>query len=150
MQKEKAKQKKKNQHYVPCFHLKRFTYDGLQLYSFDKIDRRKFTAGIDDVATQRFFYDIPGIPNIDAQVIEDLLAIRESDFAGAVAELLDEVENKGTFTPGPTERQSGKAHDGFRGDGSSWPVERLSCQKSRVSLLMIDIGLRRGQGTDRW
>jgi hypothetical protein len=48
---------KKKQHFVPKSYLRNWTNDG-QLYVFDTENGREYSASIDDVAAEKFFYDL--------------------------------------------------------------------------------------------
>ena len=52
-------QKTKKQHYVPQFYLNAWGIQGThQIYVYDKKSEAKRKNNIQDVATERFFYDI--------------------------------------------------------------------------------------------
>jgi hypothetical protein len=46
------------QHYVPQFHLRRFSRNRESIYVYDKISRKVYEAAIKDVAQERYFYNI--------------------------------------------------------------------------------------------
>lgn len=50
----------KTQHYVPRSYLRYFTRNRKRLFVFDKRDRRKFETGVDSIAAEKYFYDLPG------------------------------------------------------------------------------------------
>lgn len=50
--------KTKKQHYVPRCYLKRWTNDNQQIHVFDKLNKKEWISNINDVASERFFYDI--------------------------------------------------------------------------------------------
>jgi hypothetical protein len=91
----------KNQHYVPRFYLKAFCANGRSLFVFDKLTGKTFQAGVANVASESLFYDLPARPGgpDDAQVVEKALSDLEAGFAGALKELLAEVERDGRFQP---------------------------------------------------
>jgi hypothetical protein len=49
----------KNQHFVPRSYLKYFADSQEQVYVFDKEKQKPFKANVKNVASQRFFYDLP-------------------------------------------------------------------------------------------
>lgn len=50
---------KKNQHYVPEFYLKNWTIEGKnQIYVYDKKTKKSFLTNVNNVASERYFYDI--------------------------------------------------------------------------------------------
>lgn len=48
-----------NQHYVPQSYLKNFTNSGSQIFVFNKFEQRSFPSNVKNVASERFFYDLP-------------------------------------------------------------------------------------------
>jgi Protein of unknown function (DUF4238) len=55
----------KNQHYVPQFLLKNFSYDAKFVHVFDKHEPRQFKANIRNVASENYFYEL----SIDDSII---------------------------------------------------------------------------------
>ena len=49
--------KVKNQHYVPRFYLKYFTFNKNQIWVYDKSNRRKYISSLENVACENYFYD---------------------------------------------------------------------------------------------
>lgn len=111
------KQKTKKEHYVPQCYLNAWCTSGeKQMHVFDKVSEQKRTNNIEDVASERFFYDIDpnafclgdyveGCRDIetvindegDPQVIEHSLS---EDIEGPFSELLNKLRKKvGELTP---------------------------------------------------
>jgi len=89
--------KAKKQHYVPQFYLKRFTQDGKQLFVFDKFARTTFKSNISNVASERYFYDIPhGIAaeDVDPQSVEKVLSNIEADFSNVIEDVLRTADGR--------------------------------------------------------
>jgi Protein of unknown function (DUF4238) len=101
----------KNQHYVPRFYLKAFSYNRKMVFVFDKFLKKSFRSSIDKVAAEHFFYELLPVPNgsQDTQAVEKLWSGLEAGFARIIRELLDEVRQTGRFTPGKSERNRGLA-----------------------------------------
>ena len=89
---------KKKQHFVPKFYLKRFTYDDHRLFVFDKFKKKSYGSNINDVASERYFYDFPGDVadqhSIDPQLIENALSEIEDGFAKTVGSFLKRVQRE--------------------------------------------------------
>jgi len=78
--------KVKEEHYVPRFYLKNFTIEGKgkSIYCFDKVLLKSFVCEIEDVAREKYFYDVvPG----NSEVEKDLAEL-ESSIAGALRKLI--------------------------------------------------------------
>lgn len=100
------KAKKKKQHYVPQLHLERFTIDGVQLYVYDKFNKKSYLANKRDIAEENYFYNIPEelIPQefadkgIHPEIYENLLSNLEGKHKKAIDDLLkmptDQTLNK--------------------------------------------------------
>jgi hypothetical protein len=50
----------KTQHYVPRSYLRYFSHSRNRLFVFDKRDGRKFETSVDNIAAEKYFYDLPG------------------------------------------------------------------------------------------
>ena len=102
----------KNQHYVPQFYLKGFSADGKNIFVFDKVAKKSFKTGVANIGSEQLFYELPPGPSgsDDSQVVEKAFSVLEAGYSNAVQELLSEVELRGRFTPGPSERNLGVAH----------------------------------------
>src|SRR5262249_42226664 len=89
-----------------------FCPDGRSLFVFDKAQKRSFRTGVANIASEQRFYDLPPNPTgaADSQVVEKTFSTLEGGYAAAVRELLDEVEKREEFTPGPSERNLAVAH----------------------------------------
>ena len=100
----------KNQHYVPQFYLKGFSADGKNVFVFDA--KKMFKTGVANIGNEQLFYELPPGPSgsDDSQVFEKAFSVLEAGYSNAVQELLSEVELRGRFTPGPSERNLGVAH----------------------------------------
>ena len=76
--------KTKNQHYVPRVYLKRFTDSNGQIHVFNIETQQSFRTSVENVGTERHFYDIPETilenpgPSYDEQAIEKFLSDIES------------------------------------------------------------------------
>src|SRR5205085_10121431 len=88
--------KAKNQHFVPRLHLKRFTRDGTQIHVFDKFLKASFTSSITNIASSKYFYNLPPEKHegVDSFLIDDVLTELEPKYEGAIIELLNTVENQ--------------------------------------------------------
>ena len=65
-----------NEHYVPRFYLRGFTYDSERLYFFDKSTLTQNPANVRNVASERGFYDFP---EDDEQPLDAPLASSDQD-----------------------------------------------------------------------
>ena len=52
-------QKTKKEHYVPRCYLKRWQNKNGKVYVLDKINNKRWISNIEDIACERYFYDIP-------------------------------------------------------------------------------------------
>jgi hypothetical protein len=81
-------QKTKKQHFVPCVYLRPFSPDGSQLFVFNKQQQKIFSSPIEDVAQQRYFYDVPqeALPEgvTDEQFIEKQLSRIEAKLPATI------------------------------------------------------------------
>jgi len=79
-----------NQHYVPQSYLKRFASSRGQVCVFDKSSQKQFPTGVRNVASERYFYDLP--PDEvdkyeDLQMFEKMFQKIEERFITAVDEI---------------------------------------------------------------
>lgn len=81
-------EKVKIQHYVPRFYLRRFSVEpgSKAIYCFDKQTRASFLTGVNAIAAEKYFHDLPS--DID-QTVEKTLADYEGKWAQATGELVD-------------------------------------------------------------
>jgi Protein of unknown function (DUF4238) len=102
----------KNQHYVSQFYLRNFGINDRAIWVYDKLLKKSFLDAISTVAAERFFYDVPpdSVASRDPQGVEKALCAMEGKYSAAIKELLDEVEQTGRFTTGPTDRNQTIAH----------------------------------------
>lgn len=88
----------KNQHFVPQFYLRGFACENRQIFVFDKFRRKSFKTNIENVACEKYFYDLPntddGRDGIDDQVVEKGLSFLESEFSKSLDFLLLQVKRK--------------------------------------------------------
>lgn len=94
----------KNQHYVPQFYLKYFANSNEQLHVFDKFSRKSFITNVCNIASERYFYDLPVelIPNdmkdefsgVDKQELEKVFA-RIENYCKNVFDILITTYNLG-------------------------------------------------------
>ena len=78
-----------NQHYVPQSYLRRFATGGGQVYVFDKSQAKQFKSNIKNVASERYFYDLPADEadkDADLQRLEKIFQKVEDRFIIAVDE----------------------------------------------------------------
>ena len=96
----------KNQHYVSQFYLRNFGVNERAIWVYDKSLKKSFFSAIASVAAEQFFYDVPpaSVSSRDPQGVEKTLCAIEGRFSAAVSDLLDEVEQTGCRTAGPTDR----------------------------------------------
>lgn len=66
-----TEQIKRNQHYVPQSYLSRFTFDKKGVFVFDKLKMRSFVNSIRNIASDNFFYNIPGETLKEIQSVEN-------------------------------------------------------------------------------
>ena len=104
--------KKKNQHYVPEFYLKNWTIEGKnQIYVYDKKTKKSFLTNVNNVASERYFYDIDfsgilkkedlieyGLPMCDIEHLDDGQYIEnyfaneiEGDFQNRISRIIERV-----------------------------------------------------------
>lgn len=86
----------KNQHKVPKCYLKKFTIDNISegIWLFDKNLIKKSQTNIRDVATSRYFYDIPeGYlgEGGDQQAIEKILSTIECEYSQYLTKLINNL-----------------------------------------------------------
>ena len=101
----------RNQHYVPRFYLRAFGASERSVFVFDKMLKKSFRSSIENVAAEHLFYELPRLPDgsRNTQAVEKAWAALEIGFAGIIKDLVNEVEQCGTFTPGKSERNRGLA-----------------------------------------
>lgn len=61
---------------------------------YDKVTRKTFPPNLKEVASERYFYDIPPrtlTQNVDLQIIEKAISGIESDCAGAMKALIESI-----------------------------------------------------------
>jgi len=84
-----------NQHYVPQSYLKRFASAKEQVHVFDKSKQSQFVTGVRNIASERYFYDLP-VDEVDAnaelQLFEKMFQKVEERFVTAVDEVASLVE----------------------------------------------------------
>lgn len=93
--------KVKKEHLVPESYLKRFTYNGSQLFVFDKFTKRPFPANINDIAAESYFYDIPPefvTGKVKQQITEEILSDIETSFSNVSHGIIEAIENNGSIT----------------------------------------------------
>jgi len=85
-----------NQHYVPYFYLKNFSFNKESIYVFDKLTRKQFTASLKNVASSQDFYNFEA-GNID---LETSLSKVESEIAPILQRLIncDIINTEGIIT----------------------------------------------------
>lgn len=86
----------KNQHKVPKCYLKNFVIDGQTegIWLFDKKLKKEIQSNINDVATRRYFYDIPEgyiVEGQDKQVIEKKLSSLEGEYNSLLTKLINNL-----------------------------------------------------------
>ncbi|OAI47797.1 hypothetical protein AYO44_08870 [Planctomycetaceae bacterium SCGC AG-212-F19] len=93
----------KNQHYVAQGYLRNFADAGESLFAFDKKSQKSFQTAVRNVASEKFFYDLPVSDSTtggDPQAIEKFLAQTvDADFPKAISALIDGVEQQGCIGP---------------------------------------------------
>lgn len=99
----------KRQHYVPRSYLRRFTADGTQIFTFDKVRGTSFRTNIENVAVEGAFHDLP--PEMlksgaDTQLAEKALAELESEFVLTMDVMLETVRRTGSIRPEQKEAMS--------------------------------------------
>jgi len=82
----------KKQHYVPQFYLRRFANEE-RFFAYDKQRRHLYPTNVRDVASERYFYDVPAFDSVAgvAQALESFFQPFETAGAVVVA-YLDELE----------------------------------------------------------
>lgn len=101
--------KVKKGHHVPESYLKRFTHNGSQLFVFDKFTKRPFPANINDIATERYFYDIPTefvTGKVKQQITEEILSDIETSFSNVSHGIIEAIKNNGSITANQKEAMS--------------------------------------------
>jgi hypothetical protein len=98
----------KNQHYVPQFYLKNFCHDGRTLFTFDKAEGKSFRTGVDNVASEKRFYDLPPNPSgtSDFQAVEKAFSVIEDGTARVLTDLIAEIEADRSFDLQQPERKT--------------------------------------------
>lgn len=84
----------KNQHYVPRFYLKNFLNKERRFWAFQKDSKKIFQTTPDNVANEKFFYDLPIMDDAlgEEQAIEKYLSTFESIIAPLLAGFLKKVD----------------------------------------------------------
>lgn len=71
-------QKTKKQHYVPQCYLKRWDFSGAhQVYVYDKVQDKYRINNVEDIASERYFYDLNKSDRFSSSLLEEL---RENTF----------------------------------------------------------------------
>jgi hypothetical protein len=98
---KKKKRRVKKPHYVPQSYLRQFANDE-HLYVFDKTQRRRFGAHIEDVCSERAFYEFEGLEDAIGpdQGLEDLFQGFEDAGARAIRDTVGSIR-EGAFTELP-------------------------------------------------
>lgn len=94
--------KVKNQHLVPKCYLKNFTNDGRKLWLFDKKISKSLPSNINDVATGRYFYDIPKeylAEGADVQAVEKIFSKIEGDYCKFLGRFLKNIHASFLLSP---------------------------------------------------
>lgn len=85
------------QHWVPQFYLRRFAATGNQIFVFDKLRLKSYSAPVERVGGSRGFYEIPAhllkadVPK-DLPSMEDALSKSEARHADTLRQTLDAIE----------------------------------------------------------
>lgn len=83
----------KRHHYVPQFWLKRFARDpgadNAKIVCLDKETGKIRTSGVRNEAVVSRYYEVTGIPDLEPNAVEDLLATVEGDAHGISQKLID-------------------------------------------------------------
>lgn len=84
-----------NQHFVPQSYLKRFNNMRDRIHVFDKVKKATFETDVRNVASGRYFYDIP--PNLakdpsHIQLVERTFSKYESKYSRLISDVLTRVE----------------------------------------------------------
>ena len=88
----------KKQHYVPQFYLRRFCSSDGGIFVYDKLLDRVFGSNVRDVASDRYFYDVPTIDEAVGveQFVEKYFHPIETEAAVVLEELVVKLDS-GTF-----------------------------------------------------
>ena len=84
-----------NQHFVPQSYLRRFASSKEQVCVFDKSKQSQFVTSVRNVASERYFYDLPVdevAKDADFQVLEKMFQKVENHFSKAVEKVAASVE----------------------------------------------------------
>lgn len=89
--------KVKNQHLVPKLYLKNFSNSKVKpwpIYVFDKPKQESFATNITNIATEKYYYDIPveyqaGEP--DLQIFEKLLGFKEDNYSKVLRQAIQHI-----------------------------------------------------------
>ncbi len=79
--------KVKRQHYVPKFYLKEWSNSNQQIVVFDKFNKKQFINNIQDVASEKYFYDIGTLPDDEKDKIRKIA--QEEGLEEAIEPYLD-------------------------------------------------------------
>ncbi len=85
----------KQQHYVPRFYLRHFAREKgrEQVHVLDKGTGKRFVSSIQNVAAQRYFYDLAALDQAvgEDQAVEKLLGRYETAAAAAISGLMESL-----------------------------------------------------------
>lgn len=86
--------KAKKQHYVPQSYLSRFARDR-KLFAFDKNSRSTYPTNVGDIASERFFYDLPELDQLagEAQSLEKSFHTFEQAGSEAIGRIIAAADN---------------------------------------------------------
>ena len=86
--------KAKKQHYVPQSYLSRFARDK-RLFAFDKNSRSSYPTNVGDIASERFFYDLPELDQLagEAQSLEKFFHTFEQAGSEAIGRIIAAADN---------------------------------------------------------
>lgn len=83
------------QHYVPRMYLNHFScFDKRgQLYVFDKLTRRSFTSSVNNIAAERYFYDLPPVDSKELHFKDDPQIVEKvfSELEGVISRVLNKL-----------------------------------------------------------
>jgi hypothetical protein len=88
----------KKEHYVPQFYLRRFCSSDGGIFVYDKPLNKVFRANVRDIASDKYFYDMPAIDGVVGmeQFVEKYFHPIESETAAVLEKLVLELDS-GTF-----------------------------------------------------
>src|SRR5690348_775072 len=81
------------QHFVPRFYLENFTDSNGMLWAFDKTNSRRFKRKPSEIATQRYFYDVPEIDkySTNGQIIDNIFKPIEDQAARILQNWMEQL-----------------------------------------------------------